>query len=75
MAKTKVSATELVWIFQERIQVYGECPIGTDVAIVSSEDGWMVATNARQRKRYPLCAKRIDKLQKELREVYVLAKD
>ena len=75
MVKTKVSATELVWIFQQRIRDYGDCPMGTDVAIVSSGDGWTVATNARQRRKYPLCAKRIDKLQRELREVYALTRD
>jgi hypothetical protein len=30
---------------------------------------------ARDRKRLPGCAKRIEQIQKQLREVYVLAKD
>jgi hypothetical protein len=75
MAKTKVSATELIWIFQERLRSSVDCASGTYVAIVPSKDGWAAVMNARRRNEYPLCAKRIEKPQKELRDVYVLTKD
>jgi len=73
MAKTKVSATELIWIFQERLRSSVDCASGTYVAIVPSKDGWTVVMNARRRN--PLCVKRIEKLQRELQAGYVLAKD
>jgi hypothetical protein len=75
MAKTRVSATDLVWIFQERLQSSGDCSLGTSIAIVPSTDGWVVVSKARQRENSPGCVKRIEKLQKELRDLYVLAKD
>ena len=74
MAKTKVSATELVWIFRERLKSFRDCSSNTDVAIVPSNNGWTVVTNVRRRDKSPRYAKRIEKL-KELRDVYVLAED
>jgi hypothetical protein len=75
MAKTKVSAIELVWIFQEELKSADECSSGTYIAIVPSENGWTAVMGARRRGEYPLCAKRVEQIQKQLREIYVLAKD
>jgi hypothetical protein len=74
MAKTKVSATELVWIFQQRLRSFDECSSGTYVAIVPSENGWTAVTGTQRRGR-PQCPKRIHKVQKQLREIYALTKD
>jgi hypothetical protein len=74
MAKTKVSTTELVWIFQEKLRSSDECASGTYIAIVPSKDGWTAVMGARRRGEYPICARRVEQIQNELREIYVLAK-
>ena len=75
MAKTKVSATELVWIFQQRLSSFDECSSGTYVAIVPTENGWTAVTGTQRGRQHPQCAKRIHNVQKQLREIYVLTKD
>jgi len=75
LAKKKISSTDLIWIFREKLSTFADCPPSIKLAIVPSEAGWTVVITARDRKRLPGCAKRIDQLQKQLREVYVLAKD
>jgi hypothetical protein len=75
MAKKKISCADLTWIFQERVRSSDECSAGTYIAIVPSEDGRTAVMGAQRRKRYPDCAKRIEQIQKQLREKYVLAKD
>jgi hypothetical protein len=40
MVKKRISCTDLVWIFQERLRSLDECSPGTYTAIVPSEDGW-----------------------------------
>ena len=44
-------------------------------AIVPSREGWTAVTTHRDRTDNPNCVKRIEQLQKQLREIYVLAKD
>jgi hypothetical protein len=75
MAKTKVSSTELIWMFRERLSSFDDCSPSVPIAIVPSEDGWTAVTTARDRAGRPQCVKRIEQIQKQLREVYVLAKD
>jgi hypothetical protein len=75
LAKKKISSTDLIWIFREKLSTFADCPPSIKLAIVPSEAGWMVVITPRDRKRLPDCAKRIDQVQKQLREVYVLAKD
>jgi hypothetical protein len=75
MAKTKISSTDLIWVFTEKLRSFGDCAPTVSIAIVPSKDGWTAVTNAWARSRHPLCAKRIEQIQKQLREIYVLAKD
>jgi len=77
MAKTKISSTDLIWMFHERLKAFDDCPAhGLSIAIVPAPDvGWMAVTNRTVRLRQPLWAKRIDAIQEQLRERYVLAKD
>ncbi len=65
MAKTRISSTDLAWIFQEKLNAFDSCP----------QDGWAAVTTARVRAAYPLCARRIEQIQKQLRGIYVLAED
>jgi hypothetical protein len=70
----KISNTDLVWVFTEKLRSFDDCgPVS--IAIVPSEDGWRAIASRKDRHAHPLCAKRIELVQKQLREIYVLAKD
>ena len=75
MAKTKISSTDLIWIFREKLSSFDDCPRSISIAIVPSDESWTVVTSQRVRKESPGCVKRIELLQKQLREIYALAKD
>jgi hypothetical protein len=75
LAKTKISSTDLIWIFREKLSSFDDCSPSISIAIVPSDEGWTAVTAPRDRTGRPNCFKRIKQLQKELREVYDLAKD
>jgi hypothetical protein len=75
MAKVKISSSDLTWIFTEALKSSSEDNRIPAVAIVPAKNGWMAVTNARVAKGFPLQAKRVERLQKRLRKIYVLAKD
>jgi hypothetical protein len=73
MAKIKISSTELVWIFHQRLEAFDDCPSEVTIAIVPDPDeGWMAVMSAQSRTHNPLCARRVEAIQKQLREIYVL---
>jgi hypothetical protein len=75
VAKTKISSTDLIWIFREKLSSFADCSPSIAIAIVPSDAGWRVVTTPRDRNGRPHCVTRIEQIQKQLREVYVLAKD
>jgi hypothetical protein len=75
MAKTKISSTDLIWVFTEKLRSFGDCAPTVCIAIVPAEDGWRAITSRKDLHAHPLCAKRIERVQKQLRQIYVLAKD
>ena len=75
MAKTKISSTDLIWIFREKLSAFDDCPPSIPIAIVPSDGSWTALTPHYVRKGHPNCVKRIEQIQKQLREVYVLAND
>jgi hypothetical protein len=78
MLKTKISNTDLTALFAERLKRFSECPDGIMIAIVpsnASEAGWSAVVNSAQRMQHPRCARRIQIVENQLREIYVLAKD
>jgi hypothetical protein len=75
MAKTKISSTNLVWVFTEKLRSFDDCAPTVSIAIVPSDEGWRAIASRKDRHARPLCAKRIEQVQKQLREIYVLAKD
>jgi hypothetical protein len=75
LAKTKISSTDLIWIFREKLSSFADCPQSIKIAIVPSDAGWTVVTTPRDRTAHPNCVKRIEQIQKQLREFYVLTKD
>jgi hypothetical protein len=75
MAKTKISNTDLVWVFTEKLRSFNECAASISIAIVPSNDGWSAIESRWHRNTHPLCAKCIEQVQRELRELYILAKN
>jgi hypothetical protein len=75
MAKTKISSTDLVWVFTEKLRSFNECAAPISIAIVPNKDGWTAIASRRDRMTHSRCVKRIQQVQSELRELYILAKD
>jgi hypothetical protein len=76
MARKTISSTDLIWIFHEKLEAFDDRPEGACIAIVPAFDvGWMAVMSAKSRTQNPICARRVDAIQKELREIYVLTKD
>jgi hypothetical protein len=76
MSRTRISSTDLVALFFERLREFPDCPVGLPIAVVPSDanaSGWMAITGGRYRD--PIYLKRIAEIEKELRKQYVLAKD
>ncbi len=72
MAKTKISSTDLIWIFREKLASFGDCEPSIPIAIVPDREGWTAVTNAWARSRHPVSGRRMEQIQKQLRLVYVL---
>jgi hypothetical protein len=72
MAKKQISSTDLAWIFRERMKETGDCGRTVPVAIVRDGTSWIALTDKVLIKRFPLCAAQIERIQKELREIYDL---
>ena len=78
MPKTPISSTDLTALFVERLMRFSECPDGILIAIVpggAKGFGWSVVMNAGRRKRFSQCVGRIQIMEKQIRRIYVLAKD
>ena len=75
MAKTRISNADLVWIFTEKLKSFRDCAPTVTMAIVPNKGGWTAIASRKDRNTHPRCAKRIEEVQRELREIYVLAKD
>ena len=75
LAKKRISSTDLIWIFREKLSTFADCPPAIKIAIVPSHASWTVVITPRDRKWHPHCVKRIEQIQKKLRELYVLTKD
>jgi 2-phospho-L-lactate guanylyltransferase (CobY/MobA/RfbA family) len=75
MAKVTISNADLVWIFTEKLKSFRDGAPAISVAIVPNKGGWTAIASRNGRNTHPHYAKRIEEVQKELREIYVLAKD
>jgi hypothetical protein len=75
LARQRISSTDLIWIFQEKLSSLAECPPSIKIAIVPNGASWTVVTTSRDRNGRPDCVRRIEQIQKQLREIYVLARD
>ena len=78
MAKTRISSTDLTALIAERLQRFSECPDGFPLAVVpdhARKSGWSVVMNSGERRRHPLCVRRIETIARQLRRIYVLVLD
>jgi hypothetical protein len=75
MAKIAISNADLVWIFTEKLKSFRDGAPAISIAIVPNKDGWTAIASRKDRNHHPGCAKRIEEVQRELREIYVLAND
>jgi hypothetical protein len=75
LAKKRISSTDLIWIFRERLSSYPDCPASIKIAIVPSKGSFTVVTAPSDRKAHPRCIWHIAQIEKELRAIYVLVKD
>ena len=75
MVKTEISNADLVWVFTEKLKSFRDCAPAISTSIVPNKDGWTAIPSRKDRNSHPRCAKRIEQVQRELREIYVLAKD
>jgi hypothetical protein len=75
LAKKRISSTDLIWIFWVKLSSFAYCLPSIKIAIVPSDEGWTVVVAQNDRNKCPRRIKRIEQIQKQLREVYVLAKD
>lgn len=73
MAKTKISSSDLAWLFHEELQAFDDFPLhGIPIAIVPAANaGWQALTprNALARR----WASRIEAIQARLQKAYTLA--
>jgi hypothetical protein len=72
LAKAKISNTDLIWIFRQKLASFDDGASAIPIAIVPSNQGWTALTPARHQARYPRGIKRIEQIQKHLRKAYVL---
>jgi hypothetical protein len=75
VTKTKISSTDLLWIFRERLSTFDDRLKVAPIAIVPTKEGWEVVTSSRYRNAAPEVAKRIKQVQAELQAAYGLARD
>jgi hypothetical protein len=75
VAKKTISNGDLTALFAERLRTFADCPAGVTIAIVPIPDGWQAVISHHTRTKFPLCARRVKAIQKQLREIYELAKD
>jgi hypothetical protein len=75
VAKSRISNTDLIWIFRQKLKSFNDSSSTIPIAIVPSNQGWTALTPARHRAQYPRGIKRIEQVQAQLRKTYVLGDD
>jgi hypothetical protein len=75
MARKRISSSDLIWMFHERLKEYDDNTYhGISLAVIRGEKGdWTVVTQRKLPKRDPDMKVRIGKIEKKLRQEYMLA--
>lgn len=74
-AKARLSSTDLLWVFQERLAAFDYRFKRAPIAIVPSNGGWRAVLSRRYRIGEPQLSKRIQQVQAELEPIYRLKQD
>lgn len=74
MKKTRILNGDLTFIFTEKLRAFDECG-EAGIAIVSDGATWRAVLTHGQGQTAILCRRRLELIQKQLREIYVLDKD
>jgi hypothetical protein len=74
MARKRISSSDLIWMIHERLKEYDDHPFhGVSLAVVPESNGdWTVVTQNKLPKREPDMVGRIRKIEKKLRQEYML---
>ena len=73
MAKIRISSGELIWVFHRELEAFDDCRSEVPIAIVPAHHvGWSALMSAKDRTQNPHWARRVEAVQKQLREIYVL---
>ena len=73
MAKIRISGTDLVWVFHERLEAFDDSSRGVPIAIVPAPGvGWTAIVGVKSRIQNPHWATRVEAIQKQLRDIYIL---
>ena len=70
----KISSTDLLWVFRERLALRNARFKDIPIAIVPSGRDWAAVTSARHRNSTARLAKHIKEVEQELRPIYRLAR-
>jgi hypothetical protein len=75
MARRRISSSDLIWMFHERLKEYDDHPFtGVALAVIPIGNGeWAVAMTRRVPRRKPDMATRISAIEKQLQKQYTLA--
>ena len=74
-AKARISSTDLLWVFQERLASFDDRFKRAPIAIVPNNGGWRAVLSRRYRIGEPQLSKRIQQVQAELQLIYRLKQD
>jgi hypothetical protein len=75
MVKTRISSTDLAWIFKQKLNEFDDCVPSVAIAIIPNGKGWRAVASSGQGATRPRCVKRVEQIQKQLSGIYVLASD
>ena len=67
MAKTKISSTDLIWVFHEKLKAFDDNSAkGFVIAVVPTQNGnWAVVTTQQVQMQRPLWAQRIQAVESD----------
>ena len=74
MRRERISNGDLNFIFMEKLRTFDECG-QISIAIVPDGDTWTAVLTQGRGQAKPLCRRRMELIQKQLREIYMLEDD
>ena len=75
MARKRISSSDLIWMFHEKLGEYDDHPMtGVALAVIPSGNGdWTVAMQRRVPNRKPDMATRVTAIEKQLQKQFMMA--